>query len=108
MFNMFVQNTQCSSLPYSTAIGSSLILNIYIPPTPTLLVDAILMTSAVPDIGITPKSVPSPLLNPTWAGFPPRPLTPPSASPVVHCISPSAYKYMAYVSVPCLSVASTH
>ena len=53
------------------------------------------MTSAVPDEGIMPKSVPSPLLKPIWAGFPPRPSVPPSASPVVHCISPSAYKNIA-------------
>jgi len=45
-------------------------------------------------------------LNPTLAAFPPVPLTPLEASPVVHCIKPSAYKYIAKDSVP--SVTNTH
>ena len=74
----------------TTGIVLSLILNTYTPSCPTLLVVATLPTSLVPDVGIIPKSVPCPLLNPIWAVFPPRPLVPLSASPVVHWISPSA------------------
>ena len=75
----------------------SLILNIYTPFRPTLLVDATSITKFVLDIGIIVKSLPTPLLNPIWAWWPPRPLVPPSSgeSPVVHWICPSAYKNIA-------------
>jgi len=79
----------------SGTTGLSLILIMYTPFSPTLLVDSMSTIFADPDVGITPKFMPSPRLTPTWAGLPPRPLTPPSASPVVYWISPSAYKNIA-------------
>ena len=87
-------------------IFSSLILKTSVPGKPVLLADATLIMCSVRELLIVVKSVPSPLLNPTCAGIPPNPLTPPSVSPVVHCISLSAYRNIAYDSFP--SVASTH
>ena len=73
---------------------------------PILLADAILTMSLVRELLVVVNPVASPLLNPTCAGIPPNPLMPPSASPVVHSISLSAYRNIAYDSFP--SVASTH
>ena len=84
----------------------SLTLKTRIPGMPMLLADVTLIMCLVRELVIVVKPVPSPLLNPTCAGIPPNPLIPPSASPVVHWISLSAYKNIAYDSFP--SVASTH
>ena len=72
----------------------------------TLLVCVILIIAAVPDSETVKKLIPSTELNPTLAALPPNPLTPPLSTLLVHCISPSAYKYIAKVSKPL--VASTH
>ena len=52
------------------------------------------------------KFTPSREVNPTLAGFPPNPSIPPESSLLVHCMSPSAYKYIAKEAYP--SVASIH
>ena len=54
----------------------------------------------------TVKDVPSLALNPARASVPPSPLNPPDLSPVVHCISPSAYRNI--TKDPTLLVARTH
>ena len=51
-----------------------------------------LIMSGVLDPGIVTEAIPSPALIPTCASTPPVPLVPPAVSPVVHWISPSAYK----------------
>jgi len=71
-----------------------------------LLVCVILIIAAVRDSETLKKLIPSIELNPTRAAIPFNPLTPSEESPVVHCISPSAYKYIAKVSEPL--VASIH
>ena len=65
-------------------IVSSLTWNIQTPGIPTLLVESILIISAVRDAGTAAKFTPSPALNPTCAGVPPKPSVPLDASPVVH------------------------
>ena len=64
------------------------------------------MISGVPDPGMLKKFSPSPASYPAVAAFPPSPFIPPDSSPVVHCISPSAYKNIVKDRTP--SVASTH
>jgi len=49
-----------------------------------------LIMLGVSDPGIVIELVLSPALIPTRDSSPPSPLIPPEASPVVHCISPSA------------------
>lgn len=71
-------------LLYCVSISSSLIRNIHTPGMPTLLVESMFMISAILDAGIAAKLTPSPLLNPTCAGVPPKPSVPLDASPVVH------------------------
>ena len=58
------------------------------------------------DPGIVTLLTPSPALIPARASVPLSPLIPPEASPVVHCISPSAYRNITNDSVKV--VASTH
>ena len=64
------------------------------------------MISEVPDPGTLKKLIKSPALYPTVAAFPPSPFVPPEELPVVHCISPSAYRNIIKDRTP--SVASTH
>jgi len=58
------------------------------------------------DPGRDIKLTPSPELIPATASFPPNPLVPSEASPVVHCILLSAYKNIAKVSF--ISLARIH
>jgi len=64
------------------------------------------MIPEVPDPGTLKKFSPSPASYPAVAAFPPSPFIPPESSPVVHCISPSAYRNIIKDRTP--SVASTH
>ena len=73
---------------------------------PTLLVWAILMIKGVCDPGIVIWLTPSPALIPARTSVPPSPSLPPEASPVVHGISPSAYRNITKDVVAL--VASTH
>ena len=70
-----------------------------------LLVLSMLIMDETRDPG-TVKDVPSLALNPDRASVPPSPLNPPDLSPVVHCISPSAYRNI--TKDPTLLVARTH
>jgi len=65
-----------------------------------------LMISEVSDSGTVTELILSPVLIPTCAGVPPNPFSPPAESPVVHCISPFAYRNMANEVVR--FVARTH
>ena len=73
---------------------------------PTLLVWEILMMLGVCDPGIVIWLTPSPKLIPARASVPPSPLIPLEAAPVVHWISPSAYRNITKDSVAV--VASIH
>ena len=64
------------------------------------------MILGVSDPGIVTKFFPSPALIPARASVPPNPLYPPDLSPVVHCISPSAYRNITNDLTPL--VARTH
>jgi len=81
-------------------------LNIHTPGIPTLVVWVMLMILGVCDPGIVIELTPLPALIPVRASVPPSPPSPPDASPVVHCILPSAYRNITNDSTPL--VASTH
>ena len=83
-----------------------LTLYIYTPGIPTLLVSAIFMMLDVLEPVIVSEVTPLPTLIPARASVPPSPKSPSDASPVVHCILPSAYRNITNDSTPL--VASTH